>query len=355
MHDALTPSFTTAIAPTSPRKPGQPITVGGVTIAPGQKQRLELPISRLPTQTLLSLPVTVVNGRYDGPCLWLSAAIHGDEINGVEVIRQVLTAVQPSKLHGQLIAVPIVNIFGFIEQSRYLPDRRDLNRSFPGSKRGSLAARLAHLFMKEVVAHCDYGIDLHTASYHRCNLPQIRGDFSNAKTHAIAKAFGAPIMIHASMRDGSLRQAAAKQGIPVLLYEAGEALRFDADAIATGVSGVMRVMSALGMQTFEALSSPLESIEIRETKWVRASRSGMLHTFVKLGDRIQKKQPLGRITDAFGEKSGKVDSPYTGIIIGYTQNPLVNQGDGMFHIAVQPEPTAPPDTPPTRDRPEPQD
>jgi predicted deacylase len=337
MHDALTPDMATPIAPYASRQRGQPITVGGVTILPGRKQRLELPVSRLPTQTLLSLPVTVVNGRYDGPCLWLSAAIHGDEINGVEVIRQVLAAVQPNTLHGRLIAVPIVNIFGFIEQSRYLPDRRDLNRSFPGSKRGSLASRLAYLFMNEIVAHCNYGIDLHTASYHRCNLPQIRGDLSNTDTYAIAKAFGAPIMIHASMRDGSLRQAAAKKEIPVLLYEAGEALRFDADAIATGVNGVMRVMSALGMQAFDALSSPLESVEIHETKWVRASRSGILHSLVNLGDRVEKKQPLGRITDAFGEKSGKVDSPYPGIVIGYTKNPLVNQGDGIFHIAVQPD------------------
>ncbi len=340
MPDAPNPpiiSLPTTIAPYASQQQGQSITIGDATIAPGRRQRLELPIARLPTQTLLSLPVTVVNGRYDGPCLWLSAAIHGDEINGVEVIRQVLATVKPNTLHGRLIAVPIVNIFGFIEQSRYLPDRRDLNRSFPGSKRGSLAARLAHLFMTEVVAHCNYGIDLHTASYHRCNLPQIRGDLGNIDTYAIAKAFGAPIMIHASTRDGSLRQAAAKQGIPVLLYEAGEALRFDADAIATGVSGVMRVMSALGMQTFDTLSSPLASVEIRETKWVRASRSGILHSLVNLGDRVQKKQLLGRITDAFGEKSGKVDSSHAGIVIGYTKNPLVNQGDGIFHIAVQPD------------------
>lgn len=320
---------------TSRRSPlGSPITIGGTEIAAGRKQRLELPIARLPTQTLLSLPVTVVNGRYAGPCLWLSAAIHGDEINGVEIIRQVLAAVKPRQLHGRLIAVPIVNVFGFIEQSRYLPDRRDLNRSFPGSSRGSLAARLAHLFMSEVVSHCHYGLDLHTASSHRFNLPQIRGDLSHPPTYAIAKAFGAPIMIHASMRDGSLRQAAAKRGIPVLLYEAGEALRFDADAIATGVSGVMRVMSALEMHSFTALSSPLDSIEVQETKWVRASRSGILHVLVNLGDRIQKKQPLGYITDAFGEKNYRVDSLHDGIVIGYTRNPLVNQGDGIFHLAL---------------------
>ena len=316
------------------RQPGTAIAIGGVEVLPGRKQRLELPIARLPTQTLLSLPVTVINGRYQGPCLWLSAAIHGDEINGVDIIRQVLTQVKPHRLHGRLIAVPIVNMFGFIEQSRYLPDRRDLNRSFPGSKRGSLAARLAHLFMTEVVAHCDYGIDLHTASFHRVNWPQVRGDFSNAKTYAVAKAFGAPIIIHSSMRDGSLRQAAANRGIPVLLYEAGEALRFDQAAIATGVTGILQVMSALGMYSSPILHPSVDPIEVQETKWVRASRSGMLHPAVTLGQSIQKKQSLGFITDAFGDRTSKIDSPYNGIVIGHTNNPLVNQGDGLFHLAV---------------------
>jgi predicted deacylase len=316
------------------RQPGQAIAIGGVAIPPGHKQRLELPIARLPTQTLLNLPVTVINGRYAGPCLWLSAAIHGDEINGVEIIRQVLAQVKPHRLHGCLIAVPIVNIFGFIEQSRYLPDRRDLNRSFPGSKRGSLAARLAHLFMSEVVSHCDYGIDLHTASFHRTNWPQVRGDFSNPRTYQFAKAFGAPIMIHSSMRDGSLRQAAAKRGIPVLLYEAGEALRFNPEAIATGVAGILRVLSVLGMHSFAFLSSPLESLEVQTTKWIRASRSGILHSSVVLGQRVHQKQSLGIIADAGGDRTCRVASPWSGIVIGHTNNPLVNQGDGIFHVAI---------------------
>lgn len=311
--------------------------MGGVAIAPGKRQRIEVPVAKLPTQTPISLPVTVVNGKRGGACLWISAAIHGDEINGVEIIRQVLTQVSPRTLNGTLIAVPVVNIFGFIEQSRYLPDRRDLNRSFPGSPRGSLASRLAHLFMREVVGHCTHGIDLHTGAIHRRNLPQIRANLSDAETRRCAHAFGAPLMIHSSTRDGSLRQAAAKKGIPVLLYEAGEALRFESDAIQMGVAGILRVMVALGMISPNDATRPAsESLEVQTTRWLRASRGGLLHLEVDLGQRVAKKQRLGTIRDAFGDKSVNVVAPQDGLVIGYTQNPLVNQGDAMLHLALVP-------------------
>ncbi len=307
-------------------------------IPPNKKQRVELPISRLPTQTLLSLSVTVIHGRYPGPCLWLSAAIHGDEINGVEIIRQVLTQINPRHLSGTVIAVPIVNIFGFIDQSRYLPDRRDLNRSFPGSPRGSLASRLARLFMQEVVSRCKYGIDLHTASHHRCNLPQIRANLKDAETYRLAEAFGAPVMIHADSRDGSLRQAAAQRGIPVLLYEGGEALRFDGDAIAVGIQGVRRVLAALDMYALNGDITATASLTAEKLTWVRASRGGLLHMVANLGDRVEKKQPLGLITDAFGEAKLKVYAPCSGLVVGCARNPLVNQGDAIVHIAVIREP-----------------
>lgn len=310
------------------------ITVGGITVAPGTEQRIDLPVARLPTQTLLSLPVHVINGHRDGPHLWLSAAIHGDELNGVEIIRQVLEQVKPNELQGGLLAVPIVNIFGFIEQSRYLPDRRDLNRSFPGSARGSLAGRIAHLFMKEIVSQCSHGIDLHTASNHRVNLPQIRANLDDPETYRCAQAFGAPAMIHANTRDGSLRQAAAKQGISVLLYESGEALRFDHEAIKVGVEGVLQVMSALKMldSDFTAAQDKI-SQESRETKWVRASQGGILHLQIELGQAVQKRQKIGYIADALGDTHKRVQSPCDGIVIGFTKNPLVNQGDGIVHVA----------------------
>ncbi|MEL4898126.1 succinylglutamate desuccinylase/aspartoacylase family protein [Crocosphaera sp. Alani8] len=315
----------------------QTLEIGGVAIAPSQKQRLEIPVAQLPTRTIISLPVVVINGQYDGPILWLSAAIHGDEINGVEIIRQILSKITAKYLYGAIIAVPVVNVFGFIEQSRYLPDRRDLNRSFPGSSQGSLASRLAHLFMTQIVNQSTHGIDLHTAAKPRTNLPQIRANLLDTETYRCAQAFGAPLMIHATTRDGSLRQAASKRGIPVLLYEAGEACRFDSEAIEIGVRGILQVMDLLEMYTHpltEETSSPSHSLEIEKTKWIRASRSGLLHLQVNLGDKIAKKQLLGIITDAFGETQAKIRSPYQGVVIGQVQNPLVNQGDGIVHVAL---------------------
>ena len=313
---------------------GNSIEIAKEIIQPGRSQVLEIPVSRLPTQTVLSLPVTVVNGQQPGKKLWLSAAIHGDELNGVEIIRRVLAEVDPKRLKGTLIAVPIVNVFGFIEQSRYLPDRRDLNRSFPGSETGSLAARLANIFMREIVTQCDYGIDLHTAAIHRVNLPQIRANLEDQRTYECAKAFGAEVMIHANTRDGSLRQAATKQGIPVLLYEAGEALRFDYNAIAQGVAGVFRVMAHLGMIHHSEIDHTKNSQEISRTKWIRASRGGIFHLGVTLGQKVSKKDQLGTITDAFGQSNYKVKASTDGIVISYTLNPLVNQGDAIVHLAI---------------------
>ncbi|MDY6937542.1 MAG: succinylglutamate desuccinylase/aspartoacylase family protein [Cyanobacteriota bacterium] len=309
------------------------IEIGEVVIPPASRQQIELPVARLPTQTMLSLPVIAINGIREGPTLWLSAAIHGDEINGVEIIRQVLQRISPQNLMGALIAVPIVNVFGFIEQSRYLPDRRDLNRSFPGSARGSLAARLAHLFLREIVDRATHGIDLHTAANGRANLPQIRANLSDAETLQCAQAFGAPMTIHSTTRDGSLRQAATSLGIPVLLYEAGEALRFDPEAIAVGVEGVLGVMAALGMYPVEEERSPNPFVTSHKTQWIRSPRSGILLLDVELGQRVTKKQKLGAIVDAFGTTNVKVIASIEGAIVGLTKNPLVNQGDGIVHIA----------------------
>ncbi len=280
---------------------GNRIEIAQEIIPPGCSRRIDIPVSRLPTQTLLSLPVKVVNGVEPGAKLWLSAAIHGDELNGVEIIRQVLEKIQPEKLRGTIIAVPIVNVFGFIEQSRYLPDRRDLNRSFPGSETGSLASRLANLFMREIVNQSTHGIDLHTAAIHRTNLPQIRANLEDEETYRFARAFNPPVMLQSNTRDGSLRQAATKKGIPVLLYESGEALRFDSIAIDLGVQGILRVMEYLDMYKFPLETPEVNSIKIQKSKWIRASCGGILHLEIHLGQKIAKKQKLGFITDAFGE------------------------------------------------------
>lgn len=318
------------------------LEIGGETVAPGEVRTLEIPAARLPTGTWISLPVAVVNGTRPGPCLWLSAAIHGDEINGVAIIRKVLPRLDPNELRGTIIAVPIVNVFGFLEQTRYLPDRRDLNRCFPGSAKGSLASRLAHLFMTEVVSKCHYGIDLHTGSNHRTNLPQIRANLEDDETRRCAQAFGAPVTVHARVRDGSLREAAAAQGIHVLLYEAGEALRFDRQAIKAGWLGVLRVLAALKMVPPPRERSRHKTRMTRSTTWVRAKRSGILDLEVELGEMVTKKQRLGTIGNTFGDEITTLKAPGDGMVIGCVTNPLVNQGDAIVHLATIEETTTPP-------------
>lgn len=309
------------------------VRIGDISVQPGEARRLEIPVSRLPTETWLSLPIHVVNGDRPGPRLWLSAAVHGDELNGVEIIRKVIEQLEPSELAGAVIAVPIVNVFGFIEQSRYLPDRRDLNRCFPGSPRGSLASRLAHLFMTEVVTQCTHGIDIHTGSNHRANLPQIRANLKDSETLRCAKSFRAPVMMHAEVRDGSLREAATLRGIHVLLYEAGEPLRFDSDAIRIGIDGVLRVMAKLKMIERVKSKKRPPSLRVEKSSWVRARRSGILRRLVDLGQMVAKNQRLGIISDAFGENSLVVKAPFEGIVIACVNNPLVNQGDAILHLA----------------------
>ena len=311
-----------------------PLKIKGTTVPPGTRQRLEIPAARLPTDTWLSLPIEVVNGARSGPNLWLSAAVHGDELNGVEIIRRVLERLDPKRLAGAVIAVPIVNVFGFISQSRYLPDRRDLNRSFPGSANGSLAARLANLFMTEVVSQCGYGIDLHTGSNHRSNLPQIRANLEDGETRRIAEAFGAPAMVHSSLRDGSLRQAATKRGIHVLVYEAGEPMRFEEGVIELGYRGILRVMSALEMRKQKARRR-FAPVVVWNTTWVRARRGGIFRLGVELGQEVETTHPLGFIADAFGGNRVVVKSPTDGMVIGHTNNPLVTRGDALVHLAAE--------------------
>jgi predicted deacylase len=264
--------------------------------------------------------------------VWLSAAIHGDELNGIEIIRRVLGSLNPQTLGGSVIAIPVVNVFGFLNESRYLPDRRDLNRSFPGSARGSLAARIAHLFMTEVVQQCDYGIDLHTGAYHRRNLPQVRGDLDDELTRSSAIAFGAPVMLHAKLRDGSLREAAKRIGVHVLLFEGGEAFRFDDATIQAGYDGVLSVLSELGMIR-KRKRKRTAVFESYNSRWGRAVRAGLLIPSTRLGARVRKGDSLGFIRDAMGVGLGPVRAPCDGMVIGLTTKALVNRGDALVHVA----------------------
>jgi len=307
--------------------------IGGERVAPGERRTVELPVSALSNHIPVNLPVHVVHGKRPGPTLFISAAIHGDEITGVEVVRRILQSPAMGRLRGTLLAVPIVNAFGFISQSRYLPDRRDLNRVFPGSPSGSLASQLANLFMTEVVCRSEFGIDLHSAAVHRSNLPQVRADLSDRQTLELARVFGAPVVVHATLRDGSLRQAARDAGVRVLLYEAGEALRFHEVAIRTGVRGVLQVMGALEMLQRRSNQTVVSPPRAQSSYWIRAPIGGILRSPCRLGEAVGEDATMGVVADPFGEVEENVVARRGGLIIGMTKLPIVNRGDALFHIA----------------------
>jgi len=310
------------------------ITIADMTVKPGDKKTLRLPVAPLYTHSQMTLPVHVIHGRKAGPRLFVSAAIHGDELIGIEIIRRLMKLKKLQRLRGTLIAVPVVNVYGFVQQSRYLPDRRDLNRFFPGSEKGSLTSQLAGLFMQEIVQGSTHGIDLHAGSNHRTNLPQVRAHLDDPETRRLALAFKTPVVLNARLREGSLRQAVADKGIPMLLYEAGEALRFDELSIKAGIRGIVAVMDAIGMLLpGRRQQSGIQPLVAETTAWVRAPASGIFRTGVRLGARISKNSKLGQIADPFGDSETDVRAPHTGMVIGCLNLPLVHQGDALFHIA----------------------
>jgi predicted deacylase len=309
------------------------LIIGGVSIPKGKETKLNLELPKLyhtPTQ----LPIRVIRGRQDGPVVFISAAIHGDELNGIEIIRRLRKLSLLKKLKGTLILVPIVNIYGVMTLSRYLPDRRDLNRSFPGSIKGSLASRIAKIFFEEIVEKSNLGIDLHTASIHKSNLPQIRTNIENEYTYNLAKAFQAPLVLHSELRDGSLRSIAQESGVPILLYESGEALRFDENCIRIGVKGIVNVLRENGMlPKVSRKKSSKVPIVAKSSKWIRASSGGMIRTVKALGDTVKQNEIIAYIDDPFEDVTSQIESPYDGIIIGKSEIPLVQEGDAVFHIA----------------------
>lgn len=313
--------------------------IGGKRVAPGTRQSIDLPVSVLSNHTPMTLPVHVVHGGKPGPAIFLSGVVHGDEIQSVEIIRRVLRNKALEDLAGTVLAVPIVNAFGFINHSRYMPDRRDLNRSFPGSDHGSLASLLADLFMREVVQRSNYGIDLHTAALHRSNLPQIRIAPDEPELLETAEAFGAPVILVSKLRDGTLRQCARDAGVKVLLYEGGEALRFDEVAIRAGALGILRVMKWLGMiSSAEVSRGKVPSALSLSSTWLRAPEGGILRARHATGDRVSKGEVIGEISDPLGTRSVAVTAEDEGIVIGRTNLPIVNRGDALYHIARMKDP-----------------
>jgi hypothetical protein len=310
------------------------IAIAGISIKPGTRQSIDIPLPSYYTHSSACMPIHVIHGRNPGPCLLVCAAIHGDEINGVEIVRRILLHKSIDRIKGTLIAIPIVNVFGFVSKSRYLPDRRDLNRSFPGSETGSMASRLANVLMSEVMPHCTHVVDLHTGAINRENLPQIRAKvIDEPETEAMARAFGVPVILNSELLDGSFRMAARAYEIPVILYEAGEALRFDEVAIRAGVKGVLGVMSHLGMRRKSRAHNQTNCLIANTSHWVRAHQSGILRSLVANGAKVEIDEVLAYINDPLGEKSEPLLSPIAGIVIGKNNLPLVFEGEAVFHIA----------------------
>lgn len=309
------------------------LVIGGQEILPGTTHQIEMPVVRLYTDTDISMPVHVIRSKRPGPTIFISAAIHGDELNGIEIIRRLIKLKSFRLTAGTLILVPMVNIYGVLNQSRYMPDRRDLNRCFPGSAKGSLAGIVANKFLKEIVKHCQYGIDLHTGALHRSNLPQIRADLSDKETRELAEIFGVPVLLNSNLRDGSLRQAAVEAGTRILLYEAGQALRFDELSIRAGLRGVQQVLAHLHMVSKKERKIKSKPFIANTSSWMRANTSGIVNNIKNLGDHVQKGDALAKIGSPLGEVFSTVEANRSGIIIGKQNIPLVQEGEAMFHIA----------------------
>ena len=279
------------------------------------------------------MSVHVRRARSDGPTVFVAAAIHGDELNGIEIVRRLINSKRFRLTAGTVILVPMVNIYGVVHKSRYMPDRRDLNRSFPGSETGSLASSVAHRFMQDIVSQCDYGIDLHTGAVHRSNLPQIRADLSDATTRRLAEAFGVSVLLNSNLRDGSLRQAGHETDTRILLFEGGEALRFDEFSIRAGVRGIINVLSELKMASTPVRKRVSVPYVANTSAWIRANHSGFVKNRCRLGDHVLKGDVLAEIGDPLGATLGIVQAKQDGIVIGRQNIPLVQTGDAMFHIA----------------------
>ncbi len=309
------------------------LVIAGQVIARGTHTSLDIPVAKLYTGTDIYIPVHVIRAKKDGPTMFVSAAIHGDELNGVEVVRRLIQAKNIKLSRGTLILVPMVNVYGVLSQSRYMPDRRDLNRSFPGSAKGSLAGRLANIFLEEIVSKCEYGIDLHTGAIHRSNLPQVRANLKDEVTRNLAECFGVPVLLNSDLRDGSLRHTAVDKGIRILLYEAGQALRYDEMSIRAGIQGVTNVLSELGMVKKKRSRKKLTPYIANNSAWVRAGESGFVNDLKQLGDAVVKGEVLAQIGSPFGDITDEVKATRSGIIIGKQNIPLVQEGDAMFHVA----------------------
>ena len=312
------------------------LKIAGQEIFPEEFREIDINIARLPSHTLIDTPLYIYVGKEPGPVVGLMAGMHGDEINGMEIVRRIIDGGFHRVMRGSVVCIPVINVYGFLNYSREVPDGKDINRSFPGTRNGSLASRVAWHMTRQVIPAIDYGIDFHTGGAMRTNYPQVRCLLDNEVNKRLADAFSAPFTIDSGFRPNSLRQTAAKKGKSIIVYEGGESIRFDSQAIEEGVNGTLRVLHHLGMSDWSpAPSEPTRTI--RSSNWVRSRHAGLFHPLVKCGGTIERGQLVGSITDPFGEFKEKVISSYSGHIIGLNNNPVVNAGDALLHIGMEQE------------------
>jgi predicted deacylase len=306
------------------------IIVNGIKVRPGQSLNIDIAIARLPTHTLIDLPVFIRRGKEDGPVVLISGGVHGDEINGIVAVRRMLedNLVQP--LRGTVILMPLVNVYGFLSNSRTFPDGRDLNRSFPGSKKGSLASQIAFMMSSQIIPQIDYGIDFHTGGRMLSNFPQVRVDFKDKKGFELAKAFGTHFILDSPHIDKSFRKEAYKQRKHILVYEGGESMRLDDYAVEEAVAGTLRMLQFLEM--VEKAPQPKLGIILPESSWIRAKVSGIFTSNVRLGQEVKKGQILAKISDPYGQVKIPVKATHNGHVIGLNNNPVVNAGDALIHV-----------------------
>lgn len=310
------------------------LTLLNSDVLPGTYQRLSWSATEMFEDLPVATPVLVVNGRRAGPTVCVTAAVHGDELNGIEMVRRVMHDLDPKTLSGAVIGVPIVNLQGFRRGSRYLPDRRDLNRYFPGNPRGSAASRIAHSFFTQVIEHCDALVDLHTGSFDRANLPQLRADLRNPDVVTLTHGFGATVILHSAPADGTLRFAATSAGIPTVTLEAGGPSQLELKEVMHGVKGIETLLNTLGMVDKVRFWGDQQPVYYRSS-WVRANRGGILLADVSLGSTVRRGDLLGTITDPMNNASTNLYSPYSGRVIGMARNQVVMPGFAAFHVGIQ--------------------
>lgn len=309
------------------------LIIDGQSIEPGSSKFIELNVARLPSGTQISMPVHIIRSEEPGPVVLLSGGLHGDEINGIEIVRRFLQNFGTDKLlKGSIIAMPIINVYGFINFSRDVPDGKDVNRSFPGREDGSLASIVAHQLTHQILPQIDFGIDFHTGGASRTNYPQIRFEEGDQKAEEIAKAFSAPFTLNSAVIRGSFRETAKNLGKSVVVFEGGETLRIDPKTIESGLKGIRRVLYYYGMIAQKPIAG--NTIFFKESHWVRAEVSGIFRYARESGNKVKVGQTIGYISSPSNDYSHKVVSPYNGHIIGHNNFPMVHKGDALFHIGI---------------------